>query len=151
MFLRWLLAAVHILAFGIGLAAIWSRTRALKAQPLDRPALKTVFKADSLWGLAAALWLVTGLLRALGSYEKGPGYYFHNPLFHAKLGLFALVVILEMWPMLTLMKWRRQVARSGSVDTSRAASMARIGVAQAHIILVIVLLATALARGVGAP
>ena len=150
MFLRWLLAALHILAFGIGMAAIWARSKALKAQPLDRPALKYIFKADSMWGLAAALWLLTGSPRAIGAFEKGSAYYFSNPLFHAKLSLFALVVILEMWPMLTLMKWRRQVGSGGSVDTSRAHTLARISTAQAHIIVVIVLLATALARGVGA-
>ena len=150
MFLRWLLAAVHILAFGIGLAAIWSRSRALRAQPLDRSALNHIFQADTWWGIAAALWLATGIPRAVGSFEKGAEYYFSNPLFHAKLTLFLLVVLLELWPMWTIMKWRRAAARSGTVDTSRAATFARISVAQTHLLIVIVLLATALARGIGA-
>lgn len=149
MLVRWLLAAFHLLALGIGLGAVWVRGRALKSEPLDRAALSRVFQADNWWAVAAGLWLVTGLLRAFGGFEKGSAYYLHNPLFHAKLTLFVLIVLLELRPMITLIRWRRQSAKGEPVDTSRAGTLARISVAQAHIVIVIVLLATALARGVG--
>src|ERR1041385_7129951 len=70
MTIRWLLAAVHLLALGVGLGAVWARGRALQAL-LDVPALRRVFYADSWWGIAAVLWIDTGLVRAFGGYEKG--------------------------------------------------------------------------------
>lgn len=43
--LRWLLAAFHLLAFGIGLGAIWSRANALKS--VQEPAsLRQALVAD---------------------------------------------------------------------------------------------------------
>src|SRR5438034_3124947 len=88
MTIRWLLAAVHLLALGVGLGAVWARGRALQA-PLDVPALRRVFYADTWWGIAAVLWIGTGLLRAFGGYEKGAFYYLHNHFFWAKMGLLA--------------------------------------------------------------
>lgn len=151
LFLRWVLAAAHILAFGIGFSAILARSRGLRAKTLDSTALKVVFQADSRWALAAALWLVTGVPRAMGAFEKGSSYYFHNYLFLIKMGLFVLVVGLEMWPMFALMKWRRVLARSMTIDTSRAPALARISSIQAFILILMVMLATAMARGIDIP
>src|SRR5438477_1856650 len=55
-------AALHYLALAIGLSAVFSRGRALKG-PLDDAGLRQLFAADTAWGLAALLWLATGLLR----------------------------------------------------------------------------------------
>jgi len=60
MTIRWLLAAVHLLALGVGLGAVWARGRALQTS-LDVPALRRVFYADTWWGIAAVLWIGTGL------------------------------------------------------------------------------------------
>jgi len=49
MTIRWLLAAVHLLALGVGLGAVWARGRALQAQR-DVPGLRRVFYADTWWG-----------------------------------------------------------------------------------------------------
>jgi uncharacterized membrane protein len=38
-------------------------------------------------------------LRAIGSYEKGMDYYLHNHLFLTKMGLLALILILEIGAM----------------------------------------------------
>lgn len=90
MTIRWLLAAVHLLALGVGLGAVWARGRALEVS-LDVPALRRVFYADAWWGIAAVLWIGTGLVRAFGGYEKGAFYYLHNHLFWAKMGLLAAI------------------------------------------------------------
>ena len=87
MTIRWFLAALHLLALGIGLGAIWARSRALGGT-LDAAGLKRVFYADNWWGIAALLWLVTGLLGAFGGLEKGTEYYLTNTLFLIKMGLF---------------------------------------------------------------
>lgn len=147
---RWLLAAFHLLALGIGLGAVWARGRALR-QPLDTAGLRRVFEADAWWGIAALLWLVTGLWRLLAGTEKATAYYMGNHVFWGKMVLFVVIVLLELAPMMALVKWRRLVAAGQVPDTSRAASFARISFVQAFLVALIILVATAMARGYGAP
>lgn len=146
MITRWLLAAGHLLALGIGLGAVWSRGRALRGR-LDTEGLRRVFRSDAAWGIAALLWLGTGLARLLGGYEKGTGWYMRSGAFHVKMGLFLLVLLLELWPMATLMRWRSAQRRGVSVDTHKAPTLARISDAEALLVVLIVLAATAMARG----
>jgi putative membrane protein len=149
MTLRWLVASIHLIALVIGAAAIFIRARSL-ARASDVVALRPALAADNWWGVAAALWLITGLWRAFGGLEKGAQYYLHNPLFHAKLGLFVLVLLLELWPMITLIRWRIALRRSQNVTLDRAPLFAKISYVQLGLVGVILLLATALARGIGA-
>ncbi len=146
MTLRWLIAALHLLALPLGLGAVWARSRALRHTD-SADGLRRAFAADNLWGLAAALWIGTGLLRAFGGLEKGTSYYLHARVFYAKLGLFALILLLEIWPMVTLIRWRIAVRRGASIDTTPAPTLARISQVQAGLVVLVVLAATALARG----
>jgi putative membrane protein len=148
MMLRWMLAGSHLLALGMGLGGVWARGRALRG-PLDVPGLRRVFVADNWWGVAAALWIATGLVRLLSTLEKGRDYYFHNAFFHAKMTLFLIVFLLEVRPMIALIKWRGIVRRGRLPDTAPAAAFARISALQAVLIVLMVFAATAMARGLG--
>jgi putative membrane protein len=148
--LRWFLADIHLLGLGIGLGSIWARARSLQG-PLDPAGLRRVFYADSWWGIAALLWLVTGSIRAFGSLEKGSAYYLHNHFFLAKMGLLGLILALEVSPMVTLIRWRIQLARGQQPDTAAAPRFARISMLQAVLVVLMVLAATAMARGLGMP
>ena len=148
MTLRWILAALHLLALGIGLGAVVARARSLRG-PMDERRLSNVFLADSLWGLAALLWISTGLWRAFGGVEKGSAYYLASTAFWIKIGLLVLVLVLEIWPMLTLMRWRSARGRGESVSYAGAPALARVSAVQAALIVVMVFAATAMARGVG--
>ncbi|ABC38498.1 DUF2214 family protein [Burkholderia thailandensis] len=148
---RWLLAAVHLLAFGFAFASISARNRALKRvaasrQPADLP---DVFKADAIWGVSALVLITTGIVRAFGGFEKGGDYYLHAPLFHLKMGALALILVLELAPMTGLIRWRVSARRGMLPDLARAPAYARIGHVQAMLIAMIVLAATGMARGVG--
>lgn len=150
MAIRWLLATLHLLALGIGLGAVWARGRGLRAE-LDAAGLQRVFYADNWWGIAAFVWLATGLLRAFAGLEKGTSYYLNNHVFRAKMGLFLCVFILELWPMLTLMRWRRQVQHGEQPETRAARRMARLSACEAGLVVLIAMAATAMARGYGFP
>lgn len=144
--LRWLIATLHLLALPLGLGSVWVRGRALRAAR-SADDLGPVFLADNLWGLAAVLWLVTGLLRAFGGLEKGTSYYLHDRVFYAKMGLFLLVFLLELRPMVTLIRWRIALRRGAVLDTSTAPELGRTSQIQAAIVVLMVFAATAMARG----
>jgi len=143
-----IVAAFHYLALALGLPSVFLRGRALKG-PLDRDGLRRLFAADSVWGVAAGLWLVTGLLRAFGGLEKGSAFYLASRLFWLKLALFALVVGLEVWPMVTLIGWRRAVRRGGAPDTSAARALFHLNHVELALVVVIVFVASFMARGFG--
>jgi putative membrane protein len=154
MVIRWLVAAIHLLALALGMTGIWMRGSALRALPAgasrpDDRALQAVFRADNAWGLAAALWLATGLPRAFAGLEKGTAYYLASPAFWTKMVLFALVFVFEILPMVTLIRWRLLAKRAEPIDLSRAPLFATISRVQAALLVLIVLAATAMARGVG--
>jgi len=145
----WLLAATHLLALAIGSGGIWARTVALRSDPMDEAAIRRALRADTFWGIAALLWLSTGLLRLLGGYDKGTQYYIGNDLFLIKMALFLLVVAMEVRPAITLVRWRLALRRGRPVDVTVAPKLARISMIQAHILVVMIYLAAAMARGVG--
>lgn len=147
MTVRWLLAAFHLLALGIGMESVWARGRALR-RPLDADGLKRVFTHDNWYGIAALLWFPTGIARAFFGFEKGTDYYLHQPFFLAKLAILAPLLVAEFWVAMMLMKWRRQVQRGEAIDTSRAPLMSRISSWETLAIMLIVFLATAMARNV---
>lgn len=148
MTLRWALAALHLIALGLGLGAVWARGRSLRSQ-LQAEDLQRVFRSDALWGVAAALWVGTGLWRLLAGLEKPTGYYLQNHMFLTKMGLFVLLLVLEVSPMVTLMRWRRIMAAGQSLDTGPARRMANISFIQAGILILMVFTAAAMARGIG--
>lgn len=147
--LRWLLATAHLLALGIGLGAVWVRARTLQ-QPLDTAGARRALAADTWWAVAAALWISTGLWRWLGGIEKGTAYYLQNHAFWAKMALLGVILILEIRPIVTLTGWRRRLAAGGAPDFDAAPGLARISYVQAGLVGLMVLTATAMARGYGA-
>lgn len=113
--------------------------------------MRRALQADIWWAVAAVVWLGTGLFRAFGGIEKGSSYYLHNHLFLAKMGIFVLIVLLEIRPIVTLTRWRASLARGQQPDTTLAASIGRTSLVQAGLVVLMVFLATGMARGHGSP
>jgi putative membrane protein len=91
----------------------------------------------------------TGLMRAFGGLEKGTPYYLGNPVFWHKMTLFAVILLLELWPMAVLIRWRIATARGVTPDMSRARTFHLISVLQTVLLVLMIFAATAMARGVG--
>ncbi len=141
-------SALHVLALAIGLPAVFLRGRALKGR-LDEGGIARVLAADTAWGVAAALWIATGLLRAFGGLEKGSAYYLASPLFWTKMGLFVTVLGLEVRPMRVLIGWRRRRARGLAPDTAAAPVLYAINHVELALVVVMVFVASFMARGFG--
>ena len=144
-----LLSTMHLLALAIGLPGVFLRGKALRALPNDPSAVERVLSADNLWGVAALLWLATGLTRAFGGFEKGTGYYLHSGTFLVKMGLFASVLALEIWPMATFIRWRIRKAKGLPLDTSRALQLSRVNTLELVLTLAMPFFASMMARGIG--
>ncbi|HSB41614.1 MAG TPA: DUF2214 family protein [Methylomirabilota bacterium] len=141
-------SSLHVLALAIGLPAVFLRGRALKGR-LDDDGLRRVLAADNVWGLAAGLWIVTGLLRAFGGLEKGTEFYLRSPLFWVKMALFAVILLLEIRPMVTLIRWRVRLGRGETVDSSAALALYTLNHIELALVVVMVFVASLMARGIG--
>ncbi|WLH48307.1 DUF2214 family protein [Pseudomonas beijingensis] len=149
MLAHWSLAAIHLLAFALGFWAVLTRGTALRRLAGGVDAMRSVLVADNLWGLSALVLLVTGGMRAFGGYEKGTDYYLHQPLFHLKMTLLLLILLLEIVPMIALIKWRMALGKGAAIDPSKAGRLARISHIEALLLILMVVAATGMARGVG--
>jgi putative membrane protein len=150
-FARASLSALHILALAIGFGSVFARGRRLRdlqQRPEDAGVLQRLFQADGLWGLAALLWIATGLARAFGRLEKAPDFYLRNGFFWVKMALFLLVLALELYPMYTFIQWRVRRSR-GLAPTAGAkfGALIRFNDAEVAIVLLIPFAAALMARG----
>ena len=128
---------------------MWARARALNdslRNPEDPRAIRRALVGDAWWGVAAVVWLVTGLWRVLGGTEKAPSYYLASNAFAIKMGLFLMIVGLEVWPSTTLMRWRRRKADPDPRDVGRIEIISYVQVA---LVVAMVLAAASMARGIG--
>jgi putative membrane protein len=143
-----IISALHLLALAIGLPSVVLRGRAL-AGPLDGPGLRRLFAADTWWGVAALLWIATGLARAFGGLEKGAAFYLGSPLFWVKMALLGAIILLEIWPMTTFIRWRIAVQRGGAPDTRPARALWVVNHVELLLAIAMVFAATFMARGFG--
>ena len=151
--IRIVLAVIHLLALGIGFSAIRKRA-GLLLQPANPGAVRGALRADAEWGVAAVLWIATGLWRYFAGTEKPTIYYNYNGVFLAKMAVFVLIFALEIWPMITLARWRNAIAKGAAPESvanvDAALRIAKISWWQTLLLAVMVALAATMARGVGA-
>ncbi|HET9389760.1 MAG TPA: DUF2214 family protein [Steroidobacteraceae bacterium] len=119
--------------------------------PLNPAQARRVQRADRVFGLAATVVLVVGLLRVF-FFEKGPGYYFTNAFFLTKLSLFVLAGLISIYPTVLFLSWTRTL-REGGTPTVAPGQIRRARMCmmlELTAILGILLCAPFMARGLGA-
>jgi putative membrane protein len=122
----------------------------LLRQELSPRIARAVLRADLIFGISSGMLLAVGLARVV-YFEKGAGYYFHSATFLAKLGIFAVVGLLSVYPTIVFLSWRKAVSANVLPD----ADPARLGLIRKLIhlelagVLLILLFAALMARGVG--
>jgi putative membrane protein len=144
-----IVSSLHVLALALGLPAVYLRGRALRGVPAEA-SLRRLFAADTVWGIAAVLWLATGLLRAFAGLEKGSAFYLGSALFWTKMSLFVAVLLLETWPMTTFIRWRIASRRGRAIDASTTRALYIVNHVQMTLVIAIVFVASFMARGFGA-
>lgn len=96
-------AWLHYLGM-MAMMALLAMEHLLFNEKLDLARSRLLLRIDALYGTLAGIQIGTGIWRMW--LEKGSAYYLSNPLFHAKIGLFALVGLLSLYPTLTFLAWR---------------------------------------------
>jgi putative membrane protein len=116
----------------------------------DRLDVAALAKADTGFGIAAGLVLITGICRVtLGA--KPTSFYLHNPVFHTKISLFVLVGLLSIWPTIVFIRWRkaRDADPNFRIPEADWRKARRLLMIEMHLIALIPLAAVIMARGIG--
>src|SRR5579872_1719988 len=106
-----LMATLHHLA-AFTLVATLAVEVALFKPPLSVTQARRLRRTDLIFGLAAALLLVVGLMRVFW-FEKGPTYYWHDLYFLIKFGAFVIAALISIYPTVTFLAWV-PVVKAGS-------------------------------------
>ena len=114
---------------------------------MNAAVVKRLARLDMIYGMAALAVLATGLARLfLG--PKGLGWYVSQPLFHLKMTLFVIGVLLSFKPTAVFRRWLRQLRDNGALPAAAQVQATRKWVMwQAHLIPVIAAVAVFYARG----
>jgi len=144
-----LLAYLHISAILALVVFITSEAALCRAEWIN-PAVVRRLPSVDLWYLGAAVAvLATGLARTWWGM-KGAAWYWEQPLLHAKLGLFVVIGLMSIKPTLMFRRWRRQLEANGTLPSEAEIRQARRWVMiESHLMVLVPLAATLLARGVG--
>jgi putative membrane protein len=140
-----LLSAIHMLTLAVGLGAVFARGKSLGGS-LDEAGWRRLLTADSLWGVAALLWLASGFARVfLGGKE--PAFYWRNGFFWVKLGLFLLVFVLEVPLMVTFIRVRLAKARGRDLPRFSLTAFRALNAVEVSVVVLIIFVAPFMARG----
>ena len=105
---------------------------------------------DAIYGASAGLLLIVGLLRVF-YFEKGAAFYWSNAFFIAKLALFIVVGLVSIYPTLQFSAWRKALKQGQLpvIDEARLRAIRRITHWELAGIVLILLCAALMARGIG--
>ena len=138
----------HLGVFTIAgiIAAEWALVR----PDMTSEKVRQVARIDALYGIAAGLVLLIGFARVFFGL-KGSAFYMQNPVFWAKISAFIVVGVLSVTPTLLFIHWRDKAKSDPSFVPSAAqiASVRRYIKIEAHVFVLIPILAAAMARGYG--
>jgi putative membrane protein len=144
-----LMAFLHHLAAFTLVGALAAEVVLFKL-PLTVIQARRVQRADQIFGAAATVLLVVGLLRVV-YFEKGAGYYFSNAFFLTKLTLFILAALISIYPTVLFISWNKAL-KQGEVPVITPAAVTRTRMCmmlELTAILGILFCAPFMARGIG--
>lgn len=143
------LAYTHFISIIATVATVMAE--AVLCRPgLTLPWAQRLARVDLLYLVTAALALTTGLLRLFFGI-KGSAFYFGNPVFWIKIGLFVTVGLISIIPTLRFIRWTRtlRVNPDTVIDERELTGTAQIIYVELVLLALIPLLAALMARGFG--
>jgi len=144
-----LLAYLHFTAILILASALGAEALLLRAQA-GAATIRSLARADILYGIASGVAIATGLLRLFYG-AKGYAFYTANPVFWTKMALFIVVGLISIPPTLKFIRWRRQLAVDAAFlpAAGEVAGVRRLVFIELHLLALVPLAAVFMARGLG--
>lgn len=99
----------HIVAFSLTACLVYEFVAFRKE--LTVAEARRIQRVDLVYGIAAGLMIVFGLLRVY-FFEKGPNYYLSNHVFWTKMALFVIIGLLSIYPTIRYIKWNPMLAEN---------------------------------------
>lgn len=144
-----LLALFHFLSIFTTLSLLVAEL-VLCRGPMTAALARRLFRVDLGYFLAAMAALLSGFLRVFYG-AKGSAFYFSNPVFHAKLGVYIAIAVTSVPVTLAIARWNK-VLRAGGGDGIAPADVARARRwmhVEAALFVLLPVLAVLMARGIG--
>ena len=144
-----LLAYAHIMTFLMLATFLTSETALCRADWINPAAVRRLVRLNALSLLSGVLVLASGLARIVWGV-KGSGWYWAQPLLHAKITLLVMMLGLSLLARRRYVAWRQSLDAQGSLPAeSDLRGTRRLVMWAAHLMVLVPLLAVFLARGVG--
>lgn len=143
-----LLAYAHFVAILTLVVFVTSEAALCRPEWMNAAVVRRLARVDILYMAAAMAVLATGFARTYWGV-KGFGWYWHQPLLHLKLTVFVVVGLMSIGPTRAFIRWRKALDAGGALPAEAEVRQVRRWIMiQAHLVVLIPLAATLLARGV---
>ncbi|HEY5810998.1 MAG TPA: DUF2214 family protein [Povalibacter sp.] len=144
-----LLAFLHHAAAFVLFGALMAEL-VLTRSELTLTSARSLLRMDAAYGMSAMLLVVIGFLRVFYT-EKGSAYYFGSVPFLVKISLFVIVGLLSIGPTREFLSWRQSLRQRQlpALTDSKRKSLRRTIHIELTLLLIIMLCAALMARGIG--
>ncbi len=144
-----LVAYIHYFSFMLCFGALVLERKLLKTYPNREEAISLII-TDVVYGIAALMLLISGILRVL-YFAQESSFYTHNPIFWIKVTVFIVVGAISLYPTITYILWVIPIRRGElpQVDSKLVSRLALLINLELIGFASIPLFATLMARGVG--
>ena len=118
--------------------------------PVTAPVALRIVRADMFYGVGSILLVIAGASRVLWG-AKGWDFYQAEPFFWAKMGTFVIIGLLSIAPTRIFLRW----AKAAKAEAAFVAPEAEVKAArrwvmiEVHLIALLLLFASLMARGIG--
>ncbi|MDB5972825.1 MAG: hypothetical protein JWQ90_5275 [Hydrocarboniphaga sp.] len=141
-------SSIHYIVVFLLVGTVTAEMYLLKLTPSVEN-VRVIARADMMYGIAAALVLLSGISGVLHS-GKGAPYYLHNGAFHAAITFFILAGLLSIAPTMRYLRWNKAAKTSGALPTAAQWKAQRKWVhMQLGLFAAIAVCMSMMARGVG--
>lgn len=149
MLIESLLAYAHLAAILSMVVFITSQAALCRSEWLNEAALERLVTVERVYRGALLAVLLTGLARTVWGL-KGMGWYWHQPMLHAKVTLWLVMAVMAVPPMRAFGRWQQaRAAGQGLPAPAEVQRVRRTVMRAAHLMLLVPLAGVLLARGIG--
>lgn len=147
MTLEAVLASLHLVAILTLVVFLSSQAALCRIEWLNAAVVERLARLDVIYAVAALAVALTGLARVVWGV-KGVSWYVSQPMLHAKLTLFVVMVALSIGSTLAFRRWRRDLRATGALPAaSEVFRVRRLVMVQSHVVPVVAVVAVFWARG----